>query len=119
MHEQGLDDIVARQLGLDLPEADLSEWEAIVEAKQNPDLEVDVAMVGKYMDLKDSYISLVEALQHGGIHTKTKVNIHFIESNDNEINGVGCLKNMDGIVVTGGFGDRGIEVKIETVRYAR
>ncbi len=119
MHEQGLDDIVARQLGLDLPEADLSEWDAIVEAKQNPDLEVEIAMVGKYMDLKDSYISLVEALQHGGIHTKTKVNIHFIESNDIEINGVGCLENMDGIVVPGGFGDRGIEGKIETVRYAR
>jgi CTP synthase len=102
-----------------LPEADLSEWDAIVEAKQNPDFEVDVAMVGKYMDLKDSYISLVEALQHGGIHTKTKVNIHFIESNDIENNGVDCLKKMDGIVVPGGFGDRGIEGKIETVRFAR
>jgi CTP synthase len=119
MHEQGLDGIVAKQLGLELPEADLSEWDAIVEAKQNPDFEVDVAMVGKYMDLKDSYISLVEALQHGGIHTKTKVNIHFIESNDIENNGVDCLKKMDGIVVPGGFGDRGIEGKIETVRFAR
>ncbi|MBT8091735.1 MAG: CTP synthase [Gammaproteobacteria bacterium] len=119
MHEQGLDDIVARQLGLDLPEADLSEWEAIVEAKQNPTAEVEVAMVGKYMDLKDSYISLVEALQHGGIHTRTRVNIHFIESRDIEEHGPGCLAKMDGIVVPGGFGDRGIEGKIETVRYAR
>ncbi|MBT8087684.1 MAG: CTP synthase [Gammaproteobacteria bacterium] len=119
MHEQGLDDIVAKQLGLDLPEADLSEWAAIVEAKQNPTAEVEVAMVGKYMDLKDSYISLVEALQHGGIHTRTRVNIHFIESRDIEEQGPGRLAGMDGIVVPGGFGDRGIEGKIETVRYAR
>jgi CTP synthase len=119
MHEQGLDDIVAKQLGLDLPEADLSEWDAIVEAKQNPSAEVEVAMVGKYMDLKDSYISLVEALQHGGIHTRTRVNIHYIESRDIEEQGVGCLAGMDGIVVPGGFGDRGIEGKIQAVRYAR
>jgi len=119
MHEQGLDDIVARQLGLDLPEADLSEWEAIVDAKRNPTAEVEIAMVGKYMDLKDSYISLVEALQHGGIHTHTRVNIRFIESRDIEDKGPGCLAGMDGLVVPGGFGDRGIEGKIETVRYAR
>jgi CTP synthase len=119
MHEQGLDEIVARQLGLDLPPADLGEWEAIVEAKQNPTAEVNVAMVGKYMDLKDSYISLVEALQHGGIHTRTKVNIHFIESADIEEQGTDRLSGMDGIVVPGGFGDRGIEGKIETVRFAR
>jgi CTP synthase len=119
MHEQGLDEIVATQLGLDLPPADLSEWDAIVEAKQNPTCEVDVAMVGKYMDLKDSYISLVEALQHGGIHTRTRVTIHFIESKDIEDNGIDRLRNMDGIVVPGGFGDRGIEGKIETVRFAR
>ena len=73
-------------------------------------------MVGKYMDLKDSYISLVEALQHGGIHTRTRVNIHYIESRDIEEQGVDCLQGMDGIVVPGGFGDRGIEGKIETVR---
>ena len=119
MHEQGLDGIVTRQLGLDLPRADLHEWDEVVEAKQNPTAEVDVAMVGKYMDLKDSYISLVEALQHGGIHTRTKVNIHFLDSTDIEDNGPGCLSDMDGIVVPGGFGDRGIEGKIEAVRYAR
>ncbi|MDA0707042.1 MAG: CTP synthase [Proteobacteria bacterium] len=119
MHEQGLDEIVARQLGLDLQAADLSEWEAIVEAKQNPTSEVDIAMVGKYMELKDSYMSLVEALQHGGIHTRTRVNIHFIESQSIERNGTECLSGMDGIVVPGGFGDRGIEGKIETVRFAR
>ena len=119
MHDQGLDGIVARQLGLDLPEADLSEWDAVVEAKQNPTAEVNVAMVGKYMDLKDSYISLVEALQHGGIHTRTKVNIHFIESTDIEEQGTDALGTMDGIVVPGGFGDRGIEGKIDTVEFAR
>ncbi len=119
MHDQGLDGIVARQLGLDLPKADLSEWEAVVEAKQNPTAEVNIAMVGKYMDLKDSYISLVEALQHGGIHTRTRVKIHFIESTDIESEGTAVLENMDGIVVPGGFGDRGIEGKIQTVRLAR
>ena len=119
MHEQGLDGIVARQLGLDLPKADLHEWDEVVDAKQNPTAEVNVAMVGKYMDLKDSYISLVEALQHGGIHTRTKVKIHFIESTDIEDDGLGVLESMDGIVVPGGFGDRGIEGKIQTVRFAR
>ena len=119
MHEQGLDSIVAKQLGLDLPEADLSEWDEIVDAKQHPEAEVNIAMVGKYMGLKDSYISLVEALNHGGIHTRTKVKIQYIESRDVEEEGVDCLKGMDGIVVPGGFGDRGIEGKIETVRFAR
>ena len=119
MHDQGLDGIVTQQLGLDLPEADLHEWDEVVEAKQNPTAEVDVAMVGKYMELKDSYISLVEALQHGGIHTRTNVRIHFLDSTDIEKEGPGCLSDMDGIVVPGGFGDRGIEGKIEAVRFAR
>jgi CTP synthase len=119
MHDQGFDEIVVKQLGLDLPDADLHEWHAIVEAKQNPTAEVNVALVGKYMDLKDSYISLVEALQHGGIHTRTRVRIHYIESRDIEENGSACLDGMDGIVVPGGFGDRGIEGKIDTVRFAR
>jgi CTP synthase len=119
MHEQGLDSIVAKQLGLELPDADLSEWDEIVDAKQHPEAEVNIAMVGKYMDLKDSYISLVEALHHGGIHTRTKVNIQFIESRNIEEQGIDCLKGMDGLVVPGGFGDRGIEGKIETVRFAR
>ncbi len=119
MHAQGLDDIVVKQLRLDLPEADLHEWNAIVEAKQNPSGEVHIAMVGKYMDLKDSYISLVEALNHGGIHNRTHVKIHYIESRDIEEQGVDCLRSMDAIVVPGGFGDRGVEGKIETVRFAR
>ncbi len=119
MKEQGLDEIVVRQLHLDLPPADLSEWDAVVAAKQNPDGEVNVAMVGKYVDLRDSYISLSEALLHGGIHTRTRVNIHYFESQQIEQNGVGCLRGMDGIVVPGGFGDRGIEGKIKAVQYAR
>ena len=119
MHNQGLDDIVAEQLRMDLPAADLGEWQAIVEAKQTPQAEVNVAMVGKYVDLRDSYISLGEALLHGGIHTRTRVNIHYFESQDIERDGVDCLRNMDGIVVPGGFGDRGIEGKVNAVRYAR
>jgi len=119
MHAQGLDEIVASQLHLQLPAADLSEWESIVEAKKNPEGEVHVAMVGKYVDLRDAYISLSEALLHGGIHTRTRVIIHYFESQDIVDNGVGCLKNMDGIVVPGGFGDRGIEGKIMAVQFAR
>ncbi|MBJ90505.1 MAG: CTP synthetase [Woeseia sp.] len=119
MHVQGLGEIVAEQLNLDLPAADLSEWQEIVEGKQNPEAKVNIAMVGKYVDLRDSYISLSEALLHGGIHTRTKVNIHYFESQDIETNGVECLKEMDGIVVPGGFGDRGIEGKVATVQYAR
>jgi CTP synthase len=87
--------------------------------KKNPKSEVNVAMVGKYVDLRDSYISLSEALLHGGIHTRTRVNIHYIESQDIEDKGVDCLHGMDGIVVPGGFGDRGIEGKISAVQYAR
>jgi CTP synthase len=119
MHEQGFDDIVARQLRLDLPPADLSEWQAIVDAKRHPSGEVNIAMVGKYVDLKDSYISLSEALLHGGIHTQTRVNIHYMESQEILDNGTECLREMDGIVVPGGFGDRGVEGKIHAVQFAR
>ncbi|MFT5501038.1 MAG: CTP synthase [Woeseiaceae bacterium] len=119
MHKQGLGDIVSEQLRLDLPPADLSEWNALVDAKQNPEAEVSIALVGKYVDLRDAYISLSEALLHGGIHTRTRVNIHYFESQDIEQNGVDCLRDMDGIVVPGGFGDRGIEGKIKAVRFAR
>ncbi len=119
MHEQGLDQIVADQLRLDLPPADLSEWQRIVDAKKNPEAEVNIAMVGKYVDLRDAYISLSEALLHGGIHTSTRVNIHYIEAQDIEDHGTACLEAMDGIVVPGGFGDRGIEGKIQAVQYAR
>ena len=119
LQEQGLDEIVTTQLGLDLPPADLTEWQAIVDAKRNPTGEVNIAMVGKYVDHRDSYMSLGEALLHGGIHTRTRVNIHYFESQHIEDHGVECLQDMDSIVVPGGFGDRGIEGKIRTVQYAR
>src|SRR5690606_35407459 len=119
MHAQGLDDIVAAQMRLELPPADLSEWKKVVDAKQNPDYEVDIALDGKYVDFRDSYISLSEALLHGGIHTRTRVNIHYIESQEVEARGADCLRGMHGIVVPGGFGDRGTEGKILAVRYAR
>ncbi|MCH7853632.1 MAG: CTP synthase [Proteobacteria bacterium] len=119
MRAQGLDEIVAHQLRLDLPPADLKEWSAIVEAKENPQGEVNIAMVGKYIDLRDAYFSLTEALLHGGIQTRTRVNIHYLESEDIEANGTDCLRDMDGIVVPGGFGDRGIEGKIMTAKFAR
>jgi CTP synthase len=119
MQKQGLDDIVAAQLKLELPPADLREWQKVVAAKENPDGEVNIAMVGKYVDFRDSYISLSEALLHGGIHTRTNVKIHYVESQDIEKDGVDRLRKMDGIVVPGGFGDRGIEGKIQAVRFAR
>jgi CTP synthase len=119
MQKEGLDEIVAAQLRLDLPPSNLSEWEAVVAAKQNPDGEVNVAMVGKYVDFRDSYISLSEALLHGGIHTRTRINIHYIESADINDNAADLLHDMDGVVVPGGFGDRGIEGKIQAVRFAR
>ena len=119
MHLQGLDNIVVNKLKLDVPKANLIEWNKIVETKLHPKNEINIAMVGKYIDLRDAYISLTEALLHGGIKTSTKVNIHYIESQDIEKEGIGSLKSMDGIVVPGGFGDRGIEGKISTVKYAR
>ncbi|MGB5246377.1 MAG: CTP synthase [Woeseia sp.] len=119
MQAQGLDEIVARQFHLELPDADLSEWAKIVKAKLNPEDEVNIAMVGKYVDLRDAYISLTEALLHGGIHTRTRVNIHYFESQQIEDDGADCLAAMDGIVVPGGFGDRGVEGKIAAVQYAR
>lgn len=119
LQREGLDDIVAAQLKLELPPADLREWHKVVAAKQNPDGEVNVAMVGKYVDFRDSYISLSEALLHGGIHTRSSVKIHYVESQDIERDGVEGLRIMDGIVVPGGFGDRGIEGKIQAVRFAR
>ncbi len=119
LNAQGLDEIVANQLHLNLPPANLSEWNAIVEAKQNPDGEVNIALVGKYIGLRDSYMSLTEALLHGGIKTRTRVNIHYFESQNIENDGSDCLRNMDGIVVPGGFGDRGIEGKITAVTFAR
>ncbi|HEX7080887.1 MAG TPA: CTP synthase [Gammaproteobacteria bacterium] len=119
LHGQGLDEIVVEKLKLQAPPADLSEWEAVVDAKAHPEAEVTVAMVGKYVDLKDSYLSLTEALVHAGIHTRTRVKIEYVESEEIESSGTDCLADVDAILVPGGFGERGIEGKIEAVRFAR
>ena len=121
LHEQGLDDIVVEKLRLEAKAktADLSSWQAVVEAKANPHGEVNIAMVGKYVQNRDSYLSLNEALTHAGVQTRTRVNIHFIESTDLEEQGTGVLEKMDAILVPGGFGERGVEGKIAAVRFAR
>jgi CTP synthase len=119
LHEQALDDIVVDKLRLDVPPADLAAWRQVVSARMNPDGQIDIAMVGKYVQIRDSYISLNEALMHGGLKTRTRVRVHFIESTEIEKEGIGCLAGMDAILVPGGFGERGIEGKIQAVRYAR
>ncbi|MEI6146058.1 MAG: CTP synthase [Methylococcales bacterium] len=119
LHEQGLDDIVVNKLRLDVPKADLTEWNSVVEALTSPIKEVTIAIVGKYVDHSDAYKSLNEALIHAGIHTRTKVHINYIDSEVIEDEGVARLKDVDAILVPGGFGERGIEGKIATVRYAR
>jgi CTP synthase len=119
LHEQGLDEIVVDKLRLEAKPADLSEWHAVVAAKDAFEATVNIAMVGKYMQVGDSYISLNEAINHAARKTKTRVNIHYVESTDIEKTGVDCLAGMDAILVPGGFGERGIEGKIEAVRFAR
>jgi CTP synthase len=121
LHAQGLDDIIVEKLRLEAQAkaADLSAWQAVVDAKLNPEAEVDIAMVGKYVQIRDSYLSLNEALTHAGVQTRTRVRIHFIESTDIEERGTGVLEGMDAILVPGGFGERGIEGKIAAVRHAR
>ena len=118
-HEQGLDQIVTEKFELTAKPADLSEWDAVVEAMTHPQNEITIAMVGKYMELTDSYKSLSEALVHAGVHTRTHINIAYINSEDIEEKGVDLLEGMDAILVPGGFGLRGIEGKIAAVRYAR
>ncbi len=119
LHEQGLDDIVVDKLRLEAPATDLAEWRQVVNAKINPESTVDIAMVGKYVQIRDSYISLNEALTHAGVKTRTRVNVHYIEATDIERDGSARLEGMDAILVPGGFGERGIEGKIQAVRFAR
>jgi len=119
LHSECLDNIIVEAFQLDCAEADLSEWDAVVDAEQNPKFEVTIAMVGKYMELLDAYKSLIEAVKHAGIRTHAKIKIQYIDSEDIEKNGVGVLEEVDAILVPGGFGERGIEGKIATVRYAR
>jgi len=119
LHDQGMDNIVVDKLRLDVPAIDLSDWEHVIDAMEHPDAEVNIAMVGKYVDLTESYKSLNEALSHGGIHTRTRVSICYLDSEQLETEGVTTLDGMDAILVPGGFGERGVEGKIAAVRYAR
>ncbi len=119
LHEQGLDNIVVSKFNIDCPPADLGEWDDVVDAKLNPHREVTIAMVGKYMELLDAYKSLIEAMTHAGIKNRAKINLKYIDSEEIERNGTGVLESVDAILVPGGFGERGVEGKIETVRFAR
>ena len=117
--EYELDSIVLDNFGIDAPAADLSEWDAVVDGKLNPEHEVVIAMVGKYMDLLDAYKSLNEALIHAGIHTRTKVSMRYINAEELEEDGLASIQGADAILVPGGFGNRGLEGKLMAVRYAR
>jgi len=119
LHDQGLDQFVLERMGFDCPPADLAEWEAIVEAQLQPDREVKIAFVGKYLDLPDAYKSLLEAIVHAGIKTRTRVKVKFMDAEDLERHGTDALEDVCAILVPGGFGRRGFEGKILAVRYAR
>jgi CTP synthase len=119
LHAQGLDQIVVEQMRLDVPPADLNEWQAVVDGLDNVKGEVDIAMVGKYVDLTESYKSLNEALVHAGIKTARHVNIHYIDSEQLQSDGIEALAGMDAILVPGGFGERGVEGKVAAARFAR
>lgn len=119
LHSQGIDNLICDQLKLQLPPADLSVWQRITDAIAYPLHTVNIAMVGKYVDLTESYKSLSEALKHAGIHTNSRINIHYIDSEELERNGAESLRDMDAILVPGGFGKRGVEGKIKAVQFAR
>ncbi|MCW9012461.1 MAG: CTP synthase [Gammaproteobacteria bacterium] len=119
LHDQGLDRIVVEKLKLDVPPADLSDWQKVVDALEHPESEVTIGMVGKYVDLTESYKSLNESLSHAGISNRVKVRIQYIDSETLEQGDMSQLESLDAILVPGGFGKRGVEGKIEAVRYAR
>ncbi len=119
LHAQKLDDIVVSKMSLDLPQADLGDWQQVINAMEYPEIEVTIAMVGKYIDLTESYKSLNEALTHGGIHTRTRVKIKYIDSESLDAGNLDALNGVDAILVPGGFGIRGVEGKIAAVKYAR
>ena len=119
LHDQGLDDIVCHKLALSAKPADLSMWSRLVHALENPKAQVTIGMVGKYVDLTESYKSLTEALRHAGIHTDSRVNIEYVDSEEIETGGTAVLEKFDAILVPGGFGKRGVEGKIIAARYAR
>ncbi len=119
LYEMELDQLIVERFGLEAKPADLSEWDRVFELEQNPRHEVTVAMVGKYMELLDAYKSLIEAVKHAGLNTHTRINMRYIDSEEVERDGTGALEGVDAILVPGGFGERGVEGKINTVRYAR
>jgi CTP synthase len=119
LHAQGLDALVVRQFGLQVGEADLSDWDRVLEGFDHPEQLVRVGMVGKYMHLTEAYKSLSEALAHAGVHSRTKVEVVYIDSQEIEREGTGALDAVDAVLVPGGFGERGIEGKIQAARYAR
>ncbi|WP_189390362.1 CTP synthase [Bacterioplanes sanyensis] len=119
LSEAGLDDLIVDKFDLACGEADLSEWDAVADAKLNPEQEITIAMVGKYMDLLDAYKSLIEAIDHAGIQHRAKVKIRYIDAEDIERKGVELLAGVSAILVPGGFGNRGVDGKIRTVQYAR
>jgi len=119
LNKEGLDTIVVEKLHLDCGPPDLSEWKAVTEAQANPTGEITIAMVGKYVELTEAYKSLSESLIHAGLHTHTKIHIVYIDSEEIEKSGTSCLEKVDAILVPGGFGQRGVEGKIEAVRFAR
>lgn len=122
LFEQGLDQVICDELRLDVPPANVELWDKLVTALENPQHEITIGMVGKYMGLTESYKSLIEALRHAGIHNQTQVNIEYIDSEDFENNEVEVerqLSKLDAILVPGGFGIRGTEGKIRAVQYAR
>lgn len=119
LHDQGLDDLICEALAINPPKADLSMWNGLIEALEHPQHEVRIAMVGKYVDLTESYKSLSEALIHAGIHTRSKVVVEYLDSEDIEQKGVSVLQPFDAILVPGGFGKRGTEGKIAAIQFAR
>ena len=119
LHDQMLDQIVCHKLDILARAADLSVWDRLIHALENPKQTVDIGFVGKYVDLTESYKSLIESLNHAGMHTESKVRIHYIDSEDIERDGCDVLESMDAILVPGGFGKRGTEGKIAAIRYAR
>jgi CTP synthase len=119
LHEQDLDELVVNRLGIEAKPIDLSDWDEVVKVQLNPTKSVEIAMVGKYVDLTEAYKSLIEALIHAGIHTSTRVNIDYIDSESLETEGLSRLQGKDAILVPGGFGERGVEGKILAIQYAR
>jgi CTP synthase len=119
LHDQMLDEIVCHKLDILARAADLSVWDRLNAARENPTQEVNIAFVGKYVDLTESYKSLIEAMNHAGMHTGSRVEIRYIDSEDIEKNGCAALRDMDAVLVPGGFGRRGTEGKIAAIRYAR